>query len=150
MIRNAQLKDVPEIRELINTYAEYGRMLFRSLADLYESIRDFKVCEMDGKVVGCCALPVIWSDLAEVKSLAVAKDYQGKKIGAALVTEIINDARELNLPRIFTLTLEDGFFKKMGFLEIAKEALPMKVWSECIHCPKQDNCDEIAMIYKLD
>ncbi len=58
---------------------------------------------------------------------------------------IIQDARELKLPRIFTLTLEEGFFAKVGFKTVTKDTLPMKVWSECIQCPKQDHCDEIAM-----
>ncbi|MCF7958486.1 MAG: N-acetyltransferase, partial [Phycisphaerae bacterium] len=145
-----QLSDVPAIRDLINMHAEEGRMLFRSMADLYESIRDFKVYEGDGKVLGCCALPIIWADLAEVKSLAVLKGYQGKGIGAALVKVVVQEARQLKLPKIFTLTLEEGFFLKLGFQKVTMDSLPMKVWSECIHCSKQDQCDEIALIYTFD
>jgi amino-acid N-acetyltransferase len=150
LIRDARLDDVPAIRELINSYAELDKMLFRPLADLYESLRDFKVFERDGQVVGCCALQVLWSDLAEIKSLAVRQDCQGQGIGTQLVQGIINEAWRLRLPRIFTLTLEKQFFEKQGFMKIARESLPYKVWSECIHCPKQDQCDEVAMMRELN
>ena len=149
MIRNARLDDVPVMRELINSHAERDRMLFRSLADLYDSIRDFKLYELEGQIVGCCALQIVWADLAEIKSLAVSDDYQGRGIGKALVQAVIVEARQLHLPEIFTLTLEKEFFEKSGFRQVAMDSLPMKVWSDCVHCPKQDNCDEIAMLMKL-
>lgn len=149
MIRRAYLDDVLAIRDLINQWAEESRMLFRSLANLYESVRDFTLYEIDGEVVGCCALQIIWQDLAEVKSLAVKPGYQGKGIGRALVGAVIEEARELHLPRIFALTLEKDFFERMGFVKVSMESLPMKVWSECVHCPKQEECDEIAMLLEL-
>ncbi len=149
MIRKAKLNDVPQIRELINSHAERERMLFRSLSDLYENIRDFFVCEVDNKVVGCGGLQTIWADLAELKSLAVHNDYQGRGIGKQLVQAILTEARELGLPKVFTLTLEETFFLKTGFKTVSMDTLPMKVWSECIRCPKQAHCDEIAMTYEL-
>ena len=150
MIRNAQVNDVPSIRDLINEYAELERMLFRSPADLYESLRDFLVFEEKGEILGCCALQIIWSDLAEIKSLAVRSDSQKRGIGADLVRATIERARQLHLPRIFTLTLEEGFFSKLGFDKIIRDSLPMKVWSDCVRCSKQDHCDEIAMILNFD
>ena len=149
MIRNAQVNDVPAIRDLINEYAEQGRMLFRSLSDLYESLRDFLVCEEDGRIVGCCSLHIYWSDLAEVKSLSVQPDQQGRGIGRALIEAAVEQARELKLPKLFTLTLEPEFFAKMGFSHIPMDALPHKVWSDCLRCPKQDQCDEIAMLREV-
>jgi amino-acid N-acetyltransferase len=149
LIRNARLDDVEIIRELINEYAEQEIMLFRSLADLYDSLRDFKLYEYEGRVVGCCALQIVWGDLAEVKSLAVAPGYQGKGIGSDLLQAMIAEARELHLPKIFTLTLEAPFFIKAGFSQVPMDTLPHKVWSECVHCPKQDKCDEIAMVLNL-
>ena len=149
MIRNARLDDVEIIRELINEYAEQEIMLFRSLADLYDSLRDFKLYEYEGRVVGCCALQIVWGDLAEVKSLAVAPGYQGKGIGSDLLQAMIAEARELHLPKIFTITLEAPFFIKAGFSQVPMDTLPHKVWSECVHCPKQDKCDEIAMVLNL-
>jgi len=149
LIRDARLDDVPTIHQLISSYAERDRMLFRTMVNLYESLRDFKVCEEDGGVVGCCSLQVIWADLAEVKSMAVQRDHQGRGIGAALLGAVIDEARQLNLPRIFTLTLEKPFFEKQGFAQVSKESLPMKVWSDCYRCPKQDRCDEIPMLLTL-
>ncbi|MBN1436505.1 MAG: N-acetyltransferase [Sedimentisphaerales bacterium] len=149
MIRNARLEDVPTLRNLISSHAERGLMLFRSQANLYESIRDFKVCELDGKVRGCCALAIVWSDLAEIRSLAVAADYQGRGIGAELVQAALAEARSLGVARVFTLTLESGFFEKQGFAEVERDALPMKVWSDCVNCPKQENCDETALVCDL-
>lgn len=148
-IRNASLDDVPAIHQLINSHAEQGRMLFRSLANLYESLRDFKLCELEGQIVGCCALQIIWGDLAEIKSLAVLEGYQNQGIGTALVGAVIEEARRLHLPKIFTLTLKKPFFEKLGFKNVSMDTLPMKVWSDCVRCPKQDKCDEIAMVLEL-
>lgn len=149
MIRNARLDDAPAIRDLINAHAELQKMLFRSLADLYSAIRDFKVYEQGDQIAGCCALEIAWSDLAEIKSLSVADGMHGKGVGKALVLATIDEARELHLPRIFCLTLEQSFFEKLGFEKVPMDTLPMKVWSDCVRCPKQDNCDEIAMLIKL-
>jgi amino-acid N-acetyltransferase len=149
VIRNAGLDDIPVIQELINSHAERGRMLFRSLANLYESVRNFKVYQQDQQVIGCCALQIIWADLAEIKSLAVRHEYQGKGIGSALVSAVIEDAKTLCLPRVFTLTMEKDFFAKLNFICVPMKTLPMKVWSDCVACPRQDSCDEIAMILEL-
>jgi amino-acid N-acetyltransferase len=145
MLRKARLTDVPAINALINYFAERGRMLFRSQANLCDHIRDFVVWEENGKVVGCCALAVMWNDLAEIKSLAVDKDMHGKGIGRQMIEFLIKDAADLGLKTIFCLTLEPEFFTKLNFEIIEKKQLPMKVWSECVHCNKQDHCDEIAM-----
>ena len=111
-IRNAKISDVKAIYALINYYAELDKMLFRSLADIYENLQTFTVAELDGKVVGCCALEVIWSDLAEIKSLAVDKDHTGKGIGKMLVTAVIEKARQFGLPRVFALTLRPSFLRR--------------------------------------
>ena len=144
-IRDAVIEDVPAIRDLINMHAEREKMLFRSMANLYTSLRDFMVCDQDGKVAGCCALAIIWSDLAEVRSLAVHPDWQKRGIGRLLVEQAVARAEKLHLPRVFTLTLEAGFFEKLGFTRVSMDQLPHKVWSDCVYCPKKDHCDEIAM-----
>ena len=145
-IRSAKIPDVKAIYSLINFYAERDRMLFRSMADIYESLQAFIVAELDGNVVGCCALQIVWSDLAEIKSLAVDEANTEKGIGKMLVEAATEQAAELGLPRVFALTLNPDFFEKMGFQVIEKDTLPMKVWSDCARCPKQQNCDEIAVI----
>jgi amino-acid N-acetyltransferase len=144
-IRDAKIQDVKRIHELINTYAEVERMLFASVSDIYEKLLTFTVAEVDGQVVGCCALQVLWENLAEIKSLAVDEAYFGKGIGRALTQACMDKARGLGLRKVFTLTLEPAFFEKMGFVRVQKGALPMKVWSDCANCSKQDHCDEIAL-----
>jgi amino-acid N-acetyltransferase len=159
MIRPATIHDVPRIQEIISSHAELGKMLFKSLAQLYESLRDFAVYEIDaerhdgrmssGRVVGCTAISVLWADLAEVRSLAVDEDYRGRGIGRRLVEWCAEEAGRLQIRRMMTLTYERAFFEKLGFEVVPKESLPLKVWSDCVRCPKKDNCDEIAMVREL-
>jgi len=145
IIRDATIGDVKRIHKLINGYAETDRMLFASMSSIYENLQIFKVAELGGEVVGCCAMKVLWEDLAEIKSLAVEQAQFGKGIGRALVLGCMEKAKELGLKKVFTLTLEPDFFTKLGFVNVQKESLPMKVWSDCAECPKQDHCDEIAL-----
>ena len=145
-IRGAKISDVKAIHALISSYAERDRMLFRPLADIYKNLQAFIVAVLDGDIVGCCALEIIWSDLAEIKSLAVDETKKEKGIGKMLVTAALVQATEIGVPRVFALTLEPEFFEKLGFSVVEKETLPMKVWSDCARCPKQQNCDETAVI----
>jgi amino-acid N-acetyltransferase len=145
-VRSAKISDAKAINALINSYAERDRMLFRSLADIYENLQTFIVVELDDNIVGCCALEVIWADLAEIKSLAIDQIYKGKGIGRELVAAAVEQAAKLGVPKVFALTLEPSFFEKSGFEIVEKEALPMKVWSDCARCSKQQNCDEIAVL----
>ncbi len=148
-IRNAKIDDVKAIHALITDYAERDIMLFRSLPDIYENLQSFNVVEIDGNIVGCCALQIIWADLAEIKSLAVDGNTTGRGVGKALVAAATEQAGNIGLPRIFAFTLTPDFFQKLGFEIIEKDDLPMKVWSDCATCSKQQNCDEIAVIKKL-
>ena len=148
-VRNARIDDAKAISALINCYAEHDKMLFRSLAEIYEKLQMFVVAEDDGAVVGCCALEIIWSDLAEIKSLAVGPAHKGKGLGRALVEAAVERASQLGVPRVFALTLEPRFFKRVGFDVLDKAELPMKVWSDCARCPKQQECDEIAVARSL-
>ena len=145
-VRSAKISDAKAIYALINFYAERDKMLFRSLADIYENLQSFIVAELDSNVVGCCALQIIWSDLAEIKSLAVDEANKDRGLGKMLVAAATEQACQLGLPKIFALTLNPAFFEKLGFSVVEKDKLPMKVWSDCAKCPKQQNCDEIAVI----
>ncbi|MHC4677204.1 MAG: N-acetyltransferase [Planctomycetota bacterium] len=140
------VSSVKAIHALVSSYAERDRMLFRSPADIYENLQTFSVAELDGRIVGCCSLEIIWADLAEIKSLAVDEALKGKGVGRLLVGAALEQAGELGVPKVFALTLEPQFFEKQGFTVVEKEALPMKVWSDCARCTKQQNCDEIAVI----
>lgn len=146
MIRKATVGDIKAIQELINFYAKLDKMLPRSLNELYENIRDFFVCEQEGKVAGCVALHVTWEDLAEIRSLVVAESIQKKKLGTELVDAAIADAKKLNIKRLFALTYVPSFFEKLGFRKIEHSELPHKIWSECIKCVKFPDCEEIALV----
>lgn len=145
--RKARISDVSTIQRLINSYAEKGLMLPRSLVSLYEGLRDFTVADLDGELIGAGALHIVWEDLAEVRGLAVVPGHELKGIGSGLVKVLLDEARSLGIARVFALTYQPGFFKKCGFVVVDKEALPHKVWNECIHCPKFPSCDEVAMMY---
>lgn len=146
MIRKAKIKDIKQIQDLINSFAKQDLMLPRSLNELYENLRDFWVAEESGKITGCCALHISWEDLAEIKSLAVAKQRQGKGIGRELILACLNEAKNLAAKRIFVLTYQPGYFKKFGFKIVKNSALPHKIWAECINCCKFPNCKETALL----
>lgn len=150
MIRAARTSDAQAICELINYYAERGRMLHRSLESVLESLRDFLVYVQDGTILGCVALSISWQDLGEIRSLAVAEGRQGQGIGGDLVKQAIQDGTALGLRRIFALTYEERFFVRLGFHVVDKDALPTKVWRDCIHCPRAEACDEIAVVFDLN
>lgn len=149
MPRKARIADVVSVQRLINEHADTGKMLARSLSELYENLRDFSVVVERGAVVGCCALHISWDDLAEVRSLAVDPSHQGKGIGKALVAACISEARQLGLRRVFALTREPAFFERAGFTVTTVEQMPRKVWGDCIHCPRFPECDEVAVMMDL-
>ena len=148
-IRPATMSDVPAMAELINYHAQRGDMLHRSMAYLYERIRNFSICLIGNEIVGCCALEPVWADLAEVKSLAVRTDQQGKGAGKALMEQALQIASEIGIKRVFSLTRQPEFFEKHGFTRIERNTLPHKVWSDCLGCPSRDSCDEIALIRQI-
>jgi len=149
MIRKARIRDVAAMHKLVNHFAELDEMLPRSLSVMYENIRDYFVVEDDSRVVGCCALHVSWEDLAEVKSLAVEEDAQGKGYGKDLVKHCLVEAKEMGIPKVFALTYKPKFFESLGFHGVDKSTLPHKIWSECINCPKFPDCDEEAVEIEL-
>ena len=150
LIDKARITDVEQIHQLINYFADKGEMLARSLSELYENVRDYFVVRQGEQVIACAALHVSWSDLAEIKSVAVAEAYQNQGIGTRLVEACLQEARELGIPTVFCLTYKPAFFEKFGFYQRDKMELPRKVWTECYHCPKFPNCDEVALICNLD
>ncbi len=149
-LRQANVYDAETIFTLVNHYAGQAQMLPKSQNQIYQNIRDFRVIvDAQNRVVGCGALHVLWGDLAEVRSLAVAEGYRQKGLGRKIVEQLIADAQELGLPTVFALTYVPGFFESLGFRIIDKNSLPRKIWGDCIDCPKFPNCDEVAVIRAL-
>ncbi len=148
MIRNARIGDVKEIHALLKHFAAQGLLLARSISSLYDQLRDFIVyVDQEDTILGVCALHIIWEDLAEVRSLAVREEAQGKGIGEKLVGCCLEEAEKFGIKRIFALTYQAGFFRKQGFTDIDKKELPHKIWGDCVHCPMFPDCDEEALIF---
>lgn len=149
VVERASLGDGEQIKTLVDFYASKDKMLPRSLTEIYEHIRDFFVFRDRKVVAGCCALHISWSDLAEIRSLAVDPRYANKGIGSALVSACVDEAKRIGVKRVFTLTNEPEFFEKHGFRRVEKSELPMKIWGECIRCNKYPECDEEAFVLRL-
>lgn len=148
-LRKAVVSDVPQIQRLINYYADQGLMLARSLSSLYGGIREFIVAEQDNRIIGIGALQIVWGDLAEIRSLAIAPEYVKNGLGSRIVNALVEEANDLGIPQVFTLTYQPGFFTKCGFQIIDKDELPNKIWKDCLDCVKFPNCDETALLKKL-
>jgi amino-acid N-acetyltransferase len=146
-VERARIPDIPQIHRLINDYAGNGEMLARPLSDLYEGIRDLLVIREGERVLACAALHVSWSDLAEIRSVAVAEDMKGKGLGTLLVDACLKEAEDLGIKTVFCFTYRPDFFRRRHFVDIDKMELPRKVWTDCFRCPKFPNCDETALIY---
>lgn len=149
-VRKARVKDVKAMHELVLSYAKEGRLLPRSLSELYSRVRDFFVYEENGKILGCCGLHVVWEDLAEITSLAVDRNSHRLGIGQALVSACIQEAKDLGIKRVFVLTYEESFFHKFGFNTVDKNIFPQKIWVDCLKCPKFPECDEIALLLTME
>jgi len=148
-LRRARLEDVPGIAGVMADYVIEGTLLPRPVSELFQCIREFHVAESQGRIVACAALRVLWEDLGEVRSLAVAPDHHGKGLGAELVARVVDDARAIGLPRIIALTRTVGFFERSGFTVEQRETLPRKVWTDCVRCPRRHACDETAVVLDL-
>jgi len=149
MIRKAELRDVPALQSMINKYVELRLLLPRTFADLCESIGEFTVAEEDGKVLACGALKLYDKDIAEIRSLCVAPGRKSAGLGRAVTERLLSQARRRKLKTVFALTVAPDFFQKCGFSEAPRENFPMKIWRDCLSCPKLYCCDEKTMAFNL-
>ena len=132
LVRPARTSDVKSIRELVDSYAAPGQMLSKETVTLYESVQEFLVAEKDGVVVGCGALHVLWEDLAEVRTVAVAQKFHMQGIGHLILKEIIDRARHIGIKRIFCLTFQTQFFGSIGFKEIQGTPVEPDVYAQLL------------------
>ena len=145
-IRKPKLTEVEGIKRLLDGAAEGGAVLRRPLMELYENVRDFYTYVDEQGVGGCCALHIDMVDLAEIRSLVVRPDLRSKQIGRQLLTACLDEAKALDISRVYALTRSPEFFVKNGFVEVDKHELPHKVFNDCVRCPMFPDCDEVAMI----
>lgn len=131
-MRRARTPDVRVIRDLVEPMATSGRIVAKDAVTYYEAVHEFRVVEVDGVVVGCGAVHVMWEDLAEVRTVAVQPAYMGHGLGSALLTALLDDARGLGVSRVFCLTFETGFFRRHGFQPIEGQAVDPEVYLELL------------------
>lgn len=148
-LRRATMRDVEPMMDLINGLAAEGLMLPRSPASIVEKLRDFIVATVDGEFAGCGALAIIWTDIAEVRSIAVDPRFQKLGLGRRLAEFLIEEAEDLGIARVMAFTYVTGFFQKLGFEVVEHESLPHKVFTDCLKCPKFHKCDEVAVVKEL-
>jgi amino-acid N-acetyltransferase len=132
VVRPARTSDVKAIRALVDTYSPERRLLSKATVALYEDITEFLVADLDGDVVGCGAVHVFWEDLAEVRTVAVDREYVGTGIGSVLLAGLVTRARDLGVARVFCLTFETEFFGRHGFVEIEGTPVDHEVFEQLL------------------
>lgn len=147
--RKAKVVDARTVQSLVNHFAALDFMLPRSLAHIYENIRDFTVMELEGEVVGCSALHPCWDTLAELRSIAVKETLKGKGLGVELARKSLAEATLLGIEQVFCLTFIPDFFAKLNFKRIEHSDLPQKIWQDCVSCIHFPDCKEVAMMLQL-
>ena len=148
-VRKAEFQDVPALFKLISRYVRDQVLLPRPLTNLYEDIWEFTVAEEDGELLGCGALKFYNQELAEIRSLCVDEHLKSRGVGRMLTEAIMDEAERYGLKTVFALTVVPAFFEKLGFQKAPREKFPVKVFQDCLGCPKYACCDEIAVSYEL-
>jgi amino-acid N-acetyltransferase len=148
-LRKATMSDIHALLNLINDYAANGVMLPRTEFEMSENIRDFSVAYLGKRLAGCGALHFYTPTSGEVRSLAVDPIFKTRGVGRRIMDALESDAVENQLHAIFAFTYVPEFFRKVGFREVERGELPLKVWKDCLRCPKFQCCDEIAMLKAL-
>jgi amino-acid N-acetyltransferase len=152
LVRKARLTDVNGMFRIINHYAEKQRMLPKTQLQLYENLRDYSIAADTSdpdRILGCGALHIYWENLAEIRALAVSPEMTHRGIGTSLVGQLLDEAREMEIEQVFLFTYDPKFFSRFGFIQVEHRIMPLKVYNECFHCSKFNQCDEIAMVLHL-
>ena len=145
--RKAILPDAEQIHDLIAGYSGDGTLLPRTLAEICENVRDFVVLEEDGRIIGCGALHLYGTHLAEIRSITVAPRTQGKGGGALLMKALMAEAKRHRVACTCLFTRKPDFFARQGFTVAQREDLPDKIYKDCHACPRYHCCDEVAMVH---
>ena len=145
VIRDARLTDIERIESMVNYWAEKGENLPRVKSDLAESLSEFVVTELDGKVTACASVHIYDTGLAEIRSLGVEPGFEGRGQGTALVNLLVKRAEKLAIKRLFVLTRMPDFFMKLGFSPDSKTTMPEKVLKDCAMFVSEHASDEKAL-----
>lgn len=146
----AKLSDIAKMQELVNPEVESGIILNRTDDEVSTNIRSYTLCFNDEELIGFCALHIHTQYLGEIRSLVVKEVARGKKVGEKLVDKCLDEARDLNLHKVLSLTYKQAFFENLGFIEISKDSIPEhKIWADCIKCKHFPVCNEVSLIKTL-
>jgi amino-acid N-acetyltransferase len=132
VVRPAKTSDIKKVRSIVDSFVAQRRLLSKETVTLFEAVQEFTVAEVDGEVVGCGALHVLWEDLAEVRTVAVVESMHGKGIGHAILESILNKAKEIGVKKVFCLTFETKFFGSHGFTEIQGTPVDPDVYAQLL------------------
>lgn len=149
VVREALPTDVEEMHVLLEGFARQGLLLPRAVDEVYRNFREFVVAEHDGRIVGCAGLRLYTSELGEIVALAVSDESHGRGVGRLVVETLLAQAKSLGLKQVIALTLQPGFFAKLGFEEVNVADYPHKVAADCQRCARRATCNEIAFSYDL-
>jgi argininosuccinate lyase/amino-acid N-acetyltransferase len=149
-VRGARLTDIDALEGMVTYWAGLGENLPRTRNELVRDIGSFAVAEQGGEVTGCASLYVYDSGLAEIRSLGVEAGWQGQGQGSAIVSHLVDKAKQMAIKKVFVLTRSPEFFMKQSFIPTSKTLLPEKVLKDCEQCPRQHACDEVALEVNLD
>ena len=132
VVRPAKTSDIKKVRSIVDSFATQRRLLSKETVTLFEGVQEFTIAEVDGEVVGCGALHVLWEDLAEVRTVPVVESMHGKGIGHAILESILNKAKEIGVKKVFCLTFETEFFGSHGFTEIQGTPVEPDVYAQLL------------------
>ena len=147
----ATLLDIPSMQKMVAQEVKDGVILERNEDEVATNIRSYVLAKVNNELVGYAALHIHSARLAEIRSLIVSDNYRGQSIGKKIVEFTLEEARTLGVgEEVLVLTYLPEFFKKINFVEIAKETIPEhKIWTDCIKCIHFPICNEVSLVYKL-
>ncbi len=144
------LNDIEQIKSIIDEFSKKQDILPRSIENIAERIREFVVIRDKNSVVAISSLRLYHPKLAEVRTIAVKEEYQGRGFAKQMIDYELKEAEHLGVEQVFALTFQLEFFKHLGFKHIDKKLLPQKkIWENCVNCPFFPNCKEEAVIINL-
>jgi amino-acid N-acetyltransferase len=146
IVRKPKLTEIADMKALLDEAATARQVLPREMAEMLENARDFFVYVDEEGVGGLAALHIDLVDLAEVRSLVVRDNLRGKGIGSLLVEAAVEEARHLQIARVYAFTRQPEFFKRLGFQVVDRSELPYKALKDCQRCPFFAQCDETALV----
>jgi len=148
--KKAKLHNILNMQKLVAPEVETGIILERSDDEIATNIRSYTLAFQENEIIAFCALHIHSPSLGEIRSLVVKESFRGKNIGKNLVLKLLDEAKELGLQKVLSLTYKQSFFERLNFTEIPKESLPEhKIWADCIKCKHFPICNEVSLIKNL-